>query len=149
MRHYEIVLMIHPDQSDQVSNMLDKYKSIITNEKGKLHRLEDWGRRQLAYPIQKLHKAHYLLMNIECVQSTIAELRNLFRFNDAIIRHLVIRRDDAITKPSPMMKAKDDKAYSPTRGRPASDKYSSKDNDTDRADHSESSAATASSTEQN
>ena len=104
MRHYEIVFLVHPDQSEQVPAMLDRYRSSIEGNGGKIHRLEDWGRRQLAYPIQKVHKAHYVLMNIECDQNTLDELASGFRFNDAVIRNLVIRRDHAITGASPLVK---------------------------------------------
>ncbi|TCS73455.1 SSU ribosomal protein S6P [Sulfuritortus calidifontis] len=104
MRHYEIVFIVHPDQSEQVPAMVERYRSLITAKGGQIHRLEDWGRRQLAYSIQKVHKAHYVLMNIECDQETLDELDHGFRFNDAILRHLVIKRDEAITGASPMMK---------------------------------------------
>jgi small subunit ribosomal protein S6 len=102
MRHYEIVFLVHPDQSEQVPAMIDRYKKLIEDAKGTIHRLEDWGRRQLAYQIQKIHKAHYVLMNIECDQATLDELENGFRFNDAVLRNLVIRRKAAISEPSPM-----------------------------------------------
>jgi small subunit ribosomal protein S6 len=105
MRHYEIVLLIHPDQSEQVPAMLERYKTLVTGGGGKVHRVEDWGRRQLAYLIQKLAKAHYLCLNIECSQETLNELETGFRFNDAVLRHLTIARDEAITAPSVMMKA--------------------------------------------
>lgn len=104
MRHYEIVFIVHPDQSEQVPAMVERYKSIVTTRNGQIHRLEDWGRRQMAYPIQKVHKAHYVLMNIECDQPTIAELEHGFKFNDAVLRHLSIRTKKAVTTPSPMMK---------------------------------------------
>ncbi len=107
MRHYEIVFLVHPDQSDQVPGMVERYRGLIEGDGGTIHRLEDWGRRQLAYPIQKVHKAHYVLMNIECGQKALAELESAFRFNDAVIRHLVIRRDEAITEPSPLAKKED------------------------------------------
>lgn len=107
MRHYEIVFMVHPDQSEQVPAMIERYRGMIEGKGGRIHRLEDWGRRQLAYPIHKVHKAHYVLMNIECNQETLDELANAFRFNDAVIRNLVIRRKEAITEPSPLLKAKD------------------------------------------
>lgn len=102
MRHYEIVFLVHPDQSEQVPAMIDRYKKLIEDSKGTIHRLEDWGRRQLAYQIQKIHKAHYVMMNIECDQATLDELENGFRFNDAVLRNLVIRRKAAISEPSPM-----------------------------------------------
>jgi len=104
MRHYEIVFIVHPDQSEQVPAMIERYRSNITARGGNVHRLEDWGRRQMAYPIQKVHKAHYVLMNIECDQETLEELEHGFKFNDAVLRHLTIKRDDAVTTASPMMK---------------------------------------------
>jgi small subunit ribosomal protein S6 len=105
MRHYEIVLLVHPDQSEQVPAMLERYKTLVTNAGGKLHRVEDWGRRQLAYQIQKLGKAHYLCLNIECSSETLTELETGFRFNDAVLRHLTVAKDKAETNPSVMMKA--------------------------------------------
>ena len=105
MRHYEIVLLIHPDQSEQVPAMLERYKTLVTAGGGKVHRVEDWGRRQLAYMIQKLAKAHYLCLNIECTQETLAEIETGFRFNDAVLRHLTVSRDKAESTPSIMMKA--------------------------------------------
>jgi len=104
MRHYEIVFIVHPDQSEQVPAMVDRYKTMVLNNGGKIYRLEDWGRRQLAYPIQKIHKAHYVLMNIECNQATLDEMEHAFKFNDAVLRHLTIKMDEAVTTPSPMMK---------------------------------------------
>lgn len=111
MRHYEVVLMVHPDQSEQVPAMSKRYTGVVEAQGGKVHRQEDWGRRQLAYQINKLHKAHYLLFNIECGQETIAELRSAFHFNDAILRHLVMRQNEAVTAASPMLKSKDDKEH--------------------------------------
>lgn len=105
MRHYELVLLIHPDQSEQVPAMLERYKSVVTDGGGNIHREEDWGRRQLAYPIDKLTKAHYLLLNIEASQEVMEELEHALRFNDAVLRHLIVKRDAADTAPSPMMKA--------------------------------------------
>lgn len=105
MRHYEIVFMVHPDQSAQVPGMLERYKTQIESASGQIHRLEDWGRRQLAYPIAKLHKAHYVLMNIECDQPTLDELESGFRFNDAVLRSMTLLREFAITEPSPMARA--------------------------------------------
>jgi small subunit ribosomal protein S6 len=105
MRHYEIVLLIHPDQSEQVPAMLERYKGLITAGGGQVHRVEDWGRRQLSYMIQKLAKAHYLCLNIECNNEVLAELETGFRFNDAVLRHLTVKRDKAETTPSVMMKA--------------------------------------------
>ena len=104
MRHYEIVFIVHPDQSEQVPAMVERYKTLITESGGHIHRLEDWGRRQLAYPINKLHKAHYVLMNIETTPAAIEELETGFRFNDAVLRHLTIKMDEAVTEASPMMK---------------------------------------------
>jgi len=108
MRHYEIVFMVHPDQSEQVPAMVERYRSMITSTGGAIHRLEDWGRRQLAYSINKIHKAHYVLMNIECDGPTLQQLNDAFRFNDAVIRNLVIRREEAVTEPSLLLKAKDE-----------------------------------------
>jgi small subunit ribosomal protein S6 len=108
MRHYEIVFLVHPDQSEQVPAMIERYKGIISADGGRVHRLEDWGRRQLAYPIAKVHKAHYVLMNIECDQKAINELTGAFRFSDAVLRHLVVSMNEAVTEPSPMAKAEDD-----------------------------------------
>ncbi len=109
MRHYEIVILVHPDQSDQVVGMVERYIAQIKEAGGQIHRLEDWGRRQLAYPINKIHKAHYILMNIECGQTTLDELEELFRYNDAIIRKLIIRRDEAITDESLLAKSAEEK----------------------------------------
>ncbi len=110
MRHYEIVVLIHPDQSEQLPGMLDRYRKLIEGNKGSIHRLEDWGRRPLAYPIVKLHKAHYVLMNIECDAKTLSELEDLFRFNDAVLRNLTIRRDEADKEPSLLSKEAEKKA---------------------------------------
>ncbi|UYF98817.1 MULTISPECIES: 30S ribosomal protein S6 [unclassified Halomonas] len=109
MRHYEIVFMVHPDQSEQVPAMVERYTSIVTENSGTVHRLEDWGRRHLAYPINKIHKAHYVLMNVECTGETLEEIENIFRFNDAIIRSLVVRCKEAVTEASPMMKPAEEK----------------------------------------
>lgn len=105
MRHYEIVLLIHPDQSEQVNAMVERYKGVVTAAGGKVHRVEDWGRRQLAYMIQKLAKAHYICLNIECSKETLGELETGFRFNDAVLRHLTVQKSKAETSPSIMMKA--------------------------------------------
>ena len=104
MSHYEIVFMVHPDQSEQVPGMIERYKELITSKAGKIHRLEDWGRKQLAYPINNVLKAHYVLMNIECDYSVVKELENIFRFNDAIVRTLVLKEDAAVTTPSAMLR---------------------------------------------
>ena len=116
MRHYEIVFLVHPEQSEQVPAMIERYKSLIEGTSGTIHRLEDWGRRQLAYPIQNLVKAHYVLFNVEASQAAIDELVETFRFNDAILRHLVIRRDGPDTEQSLIMKSKDEKGDKPERG---------------------------------
>ena len=115
MRHYEIVLMVHPDQSSQVPAMSERYQGMVTKDGGTVHRFEDWGRRRLAYPINKVHKAHYLLMNIECNQNVLDELENTFRYNDAVIRNLVLRQDHAVTDTSPMMKGNAESARSSDR----------------------------------
>jgi small subunit ribosomal protein S6 len=108
MRHYEIVFLVHPDQSEQVPAMIERYKGMIAVDGGRVHRLEDWGRRQLAYPIAKVHKAHYVLMNIECDQKAINEVTGAFRFSDAVLRHLVVSMDEAVTEPSPMAKGEEE-----------------------------------------
>ncbi len=108
MRHYEIVFLVHPDQSEQTAAMIDRYRAIIESKKGTIHRLEDWGRRQLAYPINKIHKAHYVLMNIECDMEALEELKTAFRFNDAVLRNLVLARKKAITEPSPIAQSKEE-----------------------------------------
>ena len=112
MRHYEIVFIVHPDQSEQVPAMVERYKTLITSSGGQIHRLEDWGRRQLAYPIQKLHKAHYVLMNIECDGETLTELEHAFKFNDAVLRHLIIKMKKAVATASPMMKEEKSRSLS-------------------------------------
>jgi small subunit ribosomal protein S6 len=110
MRHYEIVFIVHPDQSEQVPAMVERYRGMVGARNGRIHRLEDWGRRQLSYPIQKMHKAHYVLMNIESDQETLDELEHAFRFNDAVLRHLIVHRTEAVTEPSPMMRAEKSKS---------------------------------------
>jgi len=110
MRHYEVVFIVHPDQSEQVPAMIERYRTLISGNKGNIHRLEDWGRRQLAYPINKIHKAHYVLMNIECNQETLAELEHGFKFNDAVIRHITFSTKNAVTDASPMMKEEKSKS---------------------------------------
>ena len=107
MRQYEVVFMVHPDQSEQVPAMIERYRALIEGNGGAIHRLEDWGRRQLAYPINKVHKAHYVLMNVECDPATMAEIESLFRFNDAVLRNLVVTRKTAVTEPSPMLKERE------------------------------------------
>jgi small subunit ribosomal protein S6 len=113
MRHYEVVFIVHPDQSEQVPAMIERYRAMVTARSGQIHRLEDWGRRQLAYPIAKVHKAHYVLLNIECEQDTLAELEHAFKFNDAVLRHLIVATKEAVVAPSPMMREE--------RARPARD----------------------------
>ncbi|MDQ5882617.1 MAG: small subunit ribosomal protein [Pseudomonadota bacterium] len=116
MRHYEVCFIVHPDQSEQVPAMVERYKSLVTSRNGLIHRLEDWGRRQLAYPLQKIHKAHYVLMNIECDGETLAELEHAFKFNDAVLRHLTVKMKAAVTSPSPMMKEEKSKSLMEGRG---------------------------------
>jgi small subunit ribosomal protein S6 len=117
MRHYEICFIVHPDQSEQVPAMVERYKGVIAARNGAVHRLEDWGRRQLAYPIQKVHKAHYVLMNIECDGETLTELEHSFKFSDAVLRHLIVKMPKAVTAPSPMMKEEKSKSLM-ERGEP-------------------------------
>jgi small subunit ribosomal protein S6 len=117
MKHYEIVFLVHPDQSEQVPAMVERYRANIESRGGTIHRLEDWGRRQLAYPIQKVPKAHYVLMNVECDQEALDEITSAFRFNDAVLRHLVTRRDEAVTEPSPMAKGREERDGSERGGR--------------------------------
>jgi len=117
MRHYEVVFMVHPDQSEQVPAMIERYRSMIESAKGAIHRLEDWGRRQLTYPINKVHKAHYVRMNIECELETLRELESAFRFNDAVLRSLVIKRKHAVTAPSPLVK-EEEKVTAPAPAEP-------------------------------
>ena len=133
MRHYEIVFLVHPDQSEQVPGMLERYRQLVESKGGAVHRSEDWGRLQLAYTIDKLHKAHYLLLNLECDAETLEELESIFRFNDAILRHLTIKRSEAITEPSIMMKRKEEKDERESRrgSRRQDDDNSSDDDDND------------------
>ena len=119
MRHYEIVFIVHPDQSEQVPAMIERYKALVAARQGNVHRIEDWGRRQMAYPIQKVHKAHYVLMNIECDGETLAEIENAFKFNDAVLRHLTIKMKLAVTTPSPMMKEEKARSLNPNAPAPA------------------------------
>jgi small subunit ribosomal protein S6 len=129
MRHYEIVFLVHPDQSEQVPAMIERYKGIIAADGGRVHRLEDWGRRQLAYPIAKVHKAHYVLMNIECDQKAINELTGAFRFSDAVLRHLVVSMNEAVTEPSPMAKAEDEEGSGGERRRDRAPREEASDDD--------------------
>jgi small subunit ribosomal protein S6 len=130
MRHYEVIFLVHPDQSEQVPAMIERYKGMIAAGGGQVHRLEDWGRRQLAYPLAKVHKAHYVLMNIETDQKTLDELTGAFRFSDAVLRHLVVNMDSAVTDPSPMAKAADEEGDgAPRRRERARDDAPSSDDD--------------------
>ncbi len=136
MRHYEIVFLVHPDQSEQVPAMVERYRSTIEGANGKIHRLEDWGRRQLAYPIQKVAKAHYVLMNIECDTATLEELTSAFRFNDAVLRNLVIARKEAVTEVSLLAKRDDKDQERSSRD----DSDDDSDNDSDNSDDDEDAA---------
>lgn len=120
-RHYEIVFLVHPDQSEQVPGMIERYRSLVEEKQGTVHRLEDWGRRQLAFPIDKVAKAHYVLMNIECDGATLKELEDIFRFNDAVARHLTVRKDYAVAEPSVMMRDRKDEDEKPSRGKVSAD----------------------------
>ena len=131
MRHYEIVFLVHPDQSEQVPAMIERYKGMIAAGGGQVHRLEDWGRRQLAYPLAKVHKAHYVLMNIETDQKTLGELTGSFRFSDAVLRHLVVNMDAAATEPSPMAKAADEEGEGGRRRDRARDELGAPPDDDD------------------
>lgn len=138
MRHYEVVFMVHPDQSEQVPAMIDRYTKAIEADSGKIHRLEDWGRRQLAYPINKIHKAHYVLMNVEMSQAAYEELATNFRYNDAVLRNLIIRQDEAVTDESPILKAeKDGRDRRAPVESASSDDLDDSDDDTDDIDETE------------
>ena len=136
MRHYEVVFLVHPDQSEQVPAMIERYKALIEGDNGKIHRLEDWGRRQLAYPIANLAKAHYVMLNIEVSQNALNELETGFRFNDAVLRHLVVRRDEADLEPSFILKSKEKDEQKGSRRRDdadsSDDRRGGRDNDNDR-----------------
>ena len=137
MRHYEIIFLVHPDQSEQVGGMVERYTKLIEEDGGKIHRLEDWGRRQLAYAIDNVHKAHYILMNVECSAKALAEMEDNFRYNDAVIRNLIIRRDEAVTEQSEMLKAEENRSERrERRDRPETTEGGSddSDNDSDNAD---------------
>ncbi|HTO18635.1 MAG TPA: 30S ribosomal protein S6 [Pseudomonas sp.] len=136
MRHYEIIFLVHPDQSEQVGGMVERYTKLIEEDGGKIHRLEDWGRRQLAYAIDNVHKAHYILLNVECSAKALAELEDNFRYNDAVIRNLIIRRDEAVTGQSEMLKAEENRSERrERRDRVESQEGSDdSDNDSDNAD---------------
>jgi small subunit ribosomal protein S6 len=128
MRHYEVVFLVHPDQSEQVPGMIDRYRGMIESNGGKIHRLEDWGRRQLAYPINKIYKAHYVLMNIECDQSVRDELESAFRFNDAVIRNLIMKREEAVTEMSIIAKARAEESANARRAPVEAEKESDTEN---------------------
>lgn len=136
MRHYEIVVLVHPDQSDQVPAMVERYRSMVTAEGGAVHRFEDWGRRQLAYTINGLHKAHYFLMNIECSGDALHDIEEAFRFNDAVLRRLIVRKEKAVTEPSPLFKTEDDKKPTArdTAGSDADDEDEISEDETDDAE---------------
>ncbi|UZJ44287.1 30S ribosomal protein S6 [Marinimicrobium sp. C6131] len=135
MRHYEIVFMVHPDQSEQVPGMIERYTASVKNSGGQVHRLEDWGRRQMAYSINKIHKAHYVLMNVECTEEALEELTTNFRYNDAVLRNLVIREDEAITEESPILKAdKDARERTAKQSRPARREEGNDNSDDDSSD---------------
>ena len=121
MKHYEIVFLVHPDQSEQVPAMIERYRSTIEGHGGTIHRLEDWGRRQLAYPINKIHKAHYVMMNVECSKEALADIESAFRFNDAVIRNLILTTDEAVTEPSPLVKGRDERREESADSSAASD----------------------------
>ena len=135
MRHYEIVFMVHPDQSDQVGGMTERYSKIVTDTGGAVHRLEDWGRRQLAYPINKIHKAHYILMNIECAQEALDEITTLFRYNDAVLRNMVIKRKEAVSEMSEIMKQENEsrerKARATARMQEEESRYNARQEESD------------------
>jgi small subunit ribosomal protein S6 len=134
MRHYEVVFLVHPDQSEQVPAMIERYRSGIETKGGAIHRLEDWGRRQLAYPINKIHKAHYVLMNIECNAEALSELESAFRFNDAVIRNLVIRRDEAISEISQLAKSQEEEERDSASSKSRDDEADNADAEADNAD---------------
>jgi small subunit ribosomal protein S6 len=149
MRHYEIVVMVHPDQSEQVPAMIERYKNMVEADGGRVHRLEDWGRRQLAYPVAKVHKAHYLLMNVECSDAALRELESAFRFNDAVIRKLVVKQDKAETDQSPLFKApEEDKRSERPRSGEASDETSSAETPAESESESESESAEGENTDE-
>ncbi|EZQ19152.1 30S ribosomal protein S6 [Pseudomonas sp. G11-1] len=138
MRHYEIVFLVHPDQSEQVNAMVERYTKLIEEDGGKIHRLEDWGRRQLAYPIDKIHKAHYIMLNVECSAKALEELTENFRYNDAVIRNMVIRRDEAITEQSDMLKPEDTGRGERRERRERSDEDTDSGKDADDSDDTDS-----------
>jgi len=141
MRHYEIVFMVHPDQSEQVPAMIERYKAIVEGDGGSVHRLEDWGRRQLAYPINKIHKAHYVVLNVECTGEALAELESAFRFNDAVIRNMILSRKEAETEASPMAKARDERDSRDDSDRPERSERPERTERTERSDDDSDSAS--------
>ncbi len=142
MRHYEIVFLVHPDQSEQVPGMIERYSATVTGDGGTVHRLEDWGRRQMAYSINKIHKAHYVLMNVECTEAALQELDTAFRYNDAVLRNMVIRCDEAVTDESPIMKAENESRERKSRERP--ERRQESDSGTSESGSAESNTETAS-----
>lgn len=138
MRHYEIIFLVHPDQSEQVGGMVERYTKLIEEDGGKIHRLEDWGRRQLAYAINNVHKAHYVMLNVECTGKALAELEDNFRYNDAVIRNMILRRDEAVTGQSEMLKAEENRnERRERRERPAESESESAEGNSDDADSAE------------
>lgn len=137
MRHYEVVFLVHPDQSEQVPAMVERYRGIIESNGGTIHRLEDWGRRQLAYPINKIHKAHYVLMNVECGREEMEELESSFRFNDAVLRNMVIKCKSAVTEISPLAKEEEKEGAKPRRAESDTDSDDSDDSDRPSRDDAE------------
>lgn len=137
MRHYEVVFLVHPDQSDQVSAMVERYRGLIEGNAGRVHRLEDWGRRQLAYPIKKLIKAHYILMNVECRAEDMEELVSMFRFNDAVIRHMILSRQEAVTEPSPLAKSQDEERGARAERLGRSDKFGNTETESEQEETAE------------
>ena len=139
MRHYEIVFLVHPDQSEQVPAMVERYRRMVENDNGSVHRFEDWGRRQLAYPINKIHKAHYVLLNVECTAEALAEIESAFRFNDAVLRSLIVKRKGPVTETSPLAKDESDKDDKDDRSDRRRDSRSN-DNDSDQDEGSQDAA---------
>jgi small subunit ribosomal protein S6 len=140
VRHYEVVFLVHPDQSEQVPAMIERYRAIVETDGGKIHRLEDWGRRQLAFPIAKVHKAHYVLMNIECGLDSLNELKSAFRFNDAVIRDMVLSKDEAVTEASPMGKQRDESESGSARTAETQDEGKSDEGKSDKGEGDENAA---------
>lgn len=148
MRHYEVIFLVHPDQSEQVPGMVERYSASVTDSGGKIHRLEDWGRRQLAFPINKIHKAHYILMNIECTDEALQELTTNFRYNDAVLRNLVVRMDEAVTEESPIMKAENENRERKQRAERRQEETPSRERSEERASNTDDEDATTESEEE-